>query len=586
MRKLLPIVALGMLVSCAKQKEELIPIDQFFSEYNEAYLKQNPLVATFRGDHRFNDQLDNWYSDAYKKKAIAFDSLYLVKAQAYQQADLSGEDALNLKLLIWELEESLENWKSEFRGDLIPLDQLWSVHIIYGYLASGQTVQPFENTQHYDDWLARMDVFAEMIDTVIVKMEQGIELGYVRPRSIMEKVIPQIENFTTLPVEENVVYTPIKNFPDSVSTEDQERLMAAYKVTGERMIKKFQTLLDFTRDVYLPASRETSGIGELPKGKEEYQRLIRSHTTTDMTADEIFEIGQSEVKRIRLEMEQVKKQVGFEGDLSSFFEYVKNKKELKPYTDPQQVLDSFEAIHERMKPHLKKLFNVNPKTAFEIRRVEAFREKSVSMSYQPGTPDGSRPGVFYVPIPDVRNYNIMSDENGFLHEAIPGHHFQLSLQIENDGVPEFRKYVNYNAYTEGWGLYAETLGKELGLYQDEYQYLGALTWDMHRALRLVLDVGIHAKGWSREDAINFAMENEPLEESEIISEVERYMSIPGQALSYKIGQLKILELRKRAEDQLGDRFDIIDFHNTVLESGTIPLSVLEERIDQWIEENR
>ncbi len=270
--------------------------------------------------------------------------------------------------------------------------------------------------------------------------------------------------------------------------------------------------------------------------------------------------------RIGQEMEKVKSQVGYEGDLKSFFDHVRNKKELMPFSDPQEVINNFYAIQEKMLPQVNKLFDLQPKTAFEVRRTEAFREASASAEYNPGSLDGTRPGIFYVPIPDVNKYNLFSDEDLFLHEAIPGHHFQISLQQENTALPSFRKDLWYSAYGEGWALYTESLGEELGLYQDPYQYFGMLGAEMHRAIRLVVDTGLHAKGWTREQAIQYSLDNEAESEASITSEIERYMANPGQALSYKIGQLRIRELRKKAETELGVAFDIKVFHRKVLES--------------------
>jgi uncharacterized protein (DUF885 family) len=274
--------------------------------------------------------------------------------------------------------------------------------------------------------------------------------------------------------------------------------------------------------------------------------------------------------------------VGYEGDLKSFFNHVRSLEKLIPFTDPQQVVDNFNAIHKKMKSRVDALFELQPKTKFEVRRTEAFREASASAEYSPGSLDGTRPGIFYVPIPDVTQYNVFSDEDLFLHEAIPGHHFQISLQQENTALPSFRKSLWYSSYGEGWALYCESLGKELGLYDDPYQYFGMLSAEMHRAIRLVVDTGIHTQGWSREKAIQYSLDNEAESEASIISEIERYMANPGQALSYKIGQLKILELRKKATETLGDGFDIKEFHAKVLESGCIPLQLLENKINSWI----
>jgi uncharacterized protein (DUF885 family) len=282
-------------------------------------------------------------------------------------------------------------------------------------------------------------------------------------------------------------------------------------------------------------------------------------------------------------MEKVRDRVGFRGDLRAFFDHVRTRPEEMPFTEQEQVIRNFEAIHERMKPNLKRLFNVEPKAGFEVRRTEAFREKSASAEYVPGSKDGSRPGVFYVPIPDVRRYNKYGDESLFLHEAIPGHHYQLSLQQENQALPEFLHPEGIAVFVEGWALYSEALGRELGLYRDPYQYFGMLSGEMHRAIRLVVDTGMHARGWTREQAIQYSLDHEADSEDSITAEIERYMVAPGQALAYKIGQLKIRELRAKTEQVLGADFDVREFHRQVLESGSLPLALLEEKINRWIE---
>jgi uncharacterized protein (DUF885 family) len=302
-----------------------------------------------------------------------------------------------------------------------------------------------------------------------------------------------------------------------------------------------------------------------------------------MSADEIHQLGLREVARLLGEMNKVRERVGFHGDMKAFFEHVRTRKELMPFTDPQQVIDNFHAIHRKMQPSVARLFSLTPRTPFEIRRTEAFREKTASAEWSYGSLDGTRPGIFYIPIPNVREHNVARDEALFLHEAIPGHHYQFSLQRENDRLPMFRRVIEYSAFGEGWALYCESLGRELGLYEDPYQYFGMLGMEMHRAIRLVVDTGMHAKGWTRERAIQYSLDHEATSEEDIVAEIERYMAWPGQALSYKIGQLKIRELRARAEKALGQGFDVRDFHTRVLESGCMPLKLLERKIDRWIE---
>ena len=411
-----------------------------------------------------------------------------------------------------------------------------------------------------------------------------MEKGYTLPKVLTAKMIPQFTVLDHGPVEEHLYFSPVSQFPEAIPAHEQQRLTELYTTKiEETLIPKFAEMATFLEEEYLPACRTSTGISDLPDGTEHYRNRIRYYTTTDMTAEEIFELGQSEVERISVEMEKVKEEVGFEGDLKAFFDFVRTNPELMPYNDAQEAVDHFNEIHERMKPNLEKLFDLTPKTPFEVRRTEAFREASASAEYNPGSLDGSRPGIFYVPVPDAKAYNIYSDEDLFLHEAIPGHHYQISIQQEKTSLPGFRRQLWYSSYGEGWALYSESLGKELGLYEDPYQYFGMLGAEMHRAIRLVVDVGMHAKGWTREEAIQYSLDHEAESESSIIAEIERYMAFPGQALSYKVGQLKIRELRARAEAELGDQFDIRAFHNIMLESGCVPLNILEDKTDRWIQ---
>lgn len=339
---------------------------------------------------------------------------------------------------------------------------------------------------------------------------------------------------------------------------------------------------DFLEHEYLPVTRTSTGINAVPDGEKYYRFLVKQQTTTTFTPDEIYETGLAEVKRIRAEMEKTKEAVGFKGDLKAFFSYINSDPQFTPFKTAPEVIAAFQSIQELIQPNLEKLFSKTPETAFEIRQTEAFRAASASAEYQQGTPDGSRPGVFYVPILDAATFNITSGmQSLFLHEATPGHHYQISLQQENTRLPKFRRFGGNNAYVEGWALYCESLGKELGLYKDPYQYIGALGDEMHRAIRLVVDVGMHTKGMTREQAIQYMINNEQISEAGAIAEIERYMVIPAQALGYKIGALKIRALRTKYEQQLGDRFKVNAFHDAVLKDGSLPLEVLETKMDKW-----
>jgi len=575
---------LFVLFSCKEEPKEIIneypPIADVFEAYHEDGLKLNPIGATFQGDTRYNDTLPNFLSTEYEKQLRAYFTDYKSKLADYEEADLSESEKMSKTIMQWECDINLEGLSF---ANCTPLDQMWSINLMIGQLASGAGAQPFKTVEDYNNWLSRLEDYSEWLTSAKTKMEEGIKANQVLPKSLIKKVIPQLASVVEPKLEDNLFYSPIKNFPENFTEEEKSTLTEAYsKMISDKIVPGYKALHDFMKTDYMKAGRESSGIDAVPNGKAYYKHQIKLYTTTEMTADEIHELGLSEVARISSEMEKIKEQVGFKGNLKAFFDYVRNKKELMPYSNPQEIIDNFNAIHNRMKPEVDRLFDKQPKTAFEVRRTEAFREASASAEYNSGSLDGTRPGIFYVPIPDATKYNGYSAESLFLHEAIPGHHFQISLTQENADLPKFRKTLWYSAYGEGWALYTESLGKELGLYTDPYQYFGMLGAEMHRAVRLVVDTGLHSKGWSREKAIAYCLENEAVSEAGIISEIERYMANPGQALSYKIGQLKIRELRAKAEEALGEKFDIREFHNQVLETGCVPLALLENKINVWI----
>lgn len=591
MKKLtLLLVALVGLQSCKKEvkKEETpVPNEEFaavLESYYEDGLRLNPLSATTAGDHRYDDKFPNQLSDEHAAKAKAHFQNYKNQLANFPDSDLTESEQMSKAILAWECEINLNEFN--FNANLTPIDQMWSPNLFMGQLASGSSAQPFNSTEDYEKWTKRVDGYLEWLASTEDKMREGMEKGHVLPKSLIVKVLPQLESLTVTDLDQHLFYSPIKNLPDSFTEEQKLKLTTAYEqMINDKIIPAYKKLHTFMANEYLDAGRESSGIQGEPNGDAYYAHQIKKFTTTDMTAAEIHELGLSEVARIRSEMEKIKEQVGFEGDLKAFFDYVRSNKELMPFTEPQQVIDNFNAIHGRMKPQIEKLFDIKPKTPFEVRRTEAFREKSASAEYNPGSLDGTRPGIFYTPIPDVTKYNVYSDESLFLHEAIPGHHYQISLTQESEVLPKFRKTLWYSGYGEGWALYSESLGTELGLYTDPYQLFGMLGAEMHRAIRLVVDTGLHSKGWTREQAIQYSLDNEAESEASITAEIERYMANPGQALSYKIGQLKIRELRQKAADTMGDNFDIRQFHNQVLETGCVPLALLEDKINKWIQEN-
>ncbi len=570
------------------------PIDSLFKDYYTFKKRINPLEATKAGFNEYNAQVANYISTPYQKDLLENYSMFLSALAKYDSTMVTPSQQLSMGVMEWDCKIKIEGLKNSIvtiaspmydmpTFELFPITQIQSLHLYFSQLAGGTSVQPFNTVQDYDKWLERVDAFLPFLDTCIVKMKKGIETGIVIPKVLINKMIPQVDVFVKTPVPQHVFYAPITMMPAEFSAEDKRRLTAAYtEMVKSKVVPKYKDLKEFLVNTYLPAGRETAGLSALPGGAETFQFLIKYHTTTNMTAAEVHELGKSEVARILGEMEKVKASIGFKGDLKAFFEHVRTDKKQMPYRKPEEVIASFNAIHERIKVKLNDVFDLKPKGGFEVRRTESFREASASAEFLPGNKDGSRPGVFYVPIPDVKSYNKFTDEALFLHEAIPGHYYQLTLQQENDELPEFLHPESISVFVEGWGLYAESLGKELGLYEDPYQYFGMLSMEMHRAIRLVLETGIHTMGWTREQAIQYSLENEAESEDKIIVEVERYMATPGAALCYKVGQIKIRQLRTRAENALGDKFSVKEFHNQVLNSGSLPLVLLEEKIDKWI----
>jgi uncharacterized protein (DUF885 family) len=573
-----------LFVNCKSDKKS-VDFKKLTVSYFDEKNALNPLDASLNGQNKYNDQLVFEMTDSYRKKKKSFFEKYLSELQNVDTLNLSNEEKNSYDIIKWEAEVGILVLNQN--ANLTPIQQFDGVHLTMGQFASGESAQPFKTEKDYKNFLKRMDLYSVWLDSAMVYMKKGMDQNVVLPKALSEKVLQQFNNMITEKAEDNLFYSTIKSFPASFSDAQKETLKKEYTATiSEKLIPRFQKMSAFIKSEYLPKSRTTSGIGALPKGNELYKSYVKQWTTTEMTPEEIHALGLKEVARLKSEMEKIKTQVGFKGTIKEFFDYVRNKKELKPFKKPEEVIANFEKYHATIKPNVDKLFSLQPKTAFQIKRTEAFREKTASAEYMQGAADGSRPGTFYVPIPDVTSYNYYADEDLFLHEAIPGHHFQISLQQENQALPDFRKFNWFGAYGEGWALYTESLGKELGLYKDPYQYFGMLGSEMHRAIRLVVDTGMHSKGWTREQAIQYSLDNEAESEASIVSEIERYMAIPGQALSYKIGQLKIIELRHKAEKELGSKFDIKKYHQIVLESGVMPLALLEKKVNNWIKASK
>ena len=560
---------------------------QLYHDYDEEFLVLNPMSATFRGDSRYDDQWGPYdrLSDEYAAASYELSQRYLARLVAIDPSSLNELDRLNYDIFQLDRENAIERHDlgfDEFES-LTPVSQFFSVPNFLVMLGSGATAQPFKRPQDYDNWIARSTGFVEHVDLSISKMREGVELGVVRPRILMEKALPQLAAQVVDTPEQSDFWAPVTNMPKTFSDEDRDRITAEYREhISNVLMPAYAKLHDYIKDEYLQNARETIGQGDVPGGTEYYAFKVRESTTTDYTPEEIHEIGKREAKRIFVEMQRVKDEVGFEGDMQAFFEHLRTDPSF--YFDTEQALvAAYDELRKTINPTLDMSFDVKAKADYVVKPVEAFRAQSMAAAqYFMGTPDGSRPGIFYVNTYDLPSRPNYVMEALSLHEASPGHHFQISISQEVEGLPAFRQFGGYTAYVEGWGLYAESLGKELGLYTDPLQHFGMLYFDIWRANRLVVDTGMHALGWTREDAIEWMQGNSPITEVDVIAEVERYIAIPSQALSYKIGQLKIRELRTRAEEALGDKFDVREFHNQILTTGALPLIVLEAKIDRWI----
>ena len=559
-----------------------VALAALFDEHFERGLEMNPLQATFIGDYRYNDRLANVNGPQYRAAATALNQEFLQQLLKIDREQLDYQEQISYDLFKLNLELSLEG--DQFPFHLVPVNQRSSLTSSFVQLGSGSGAHPFITVKDYDDFLSRADQFAINVDQVIENMKEGMREGIVQPRILMAKLLPQLESQIVDDPMASGFYAPVREMPDDVSAEDRERLTAAFKdKISNTIIPAFERLNNFVGDGYMASARETVGLSDLPNGENWYAYMIRVRTTTALTPDEIHQLGLDEVARIHAQMQGVMDEVGFERDLHDFFDFV-NTDEQFFFDEAEELIQGYRDMTDHISELSKKLFSIFPRTDFEVRRVEPFREKSAAGgSYVAGTADGTRPGIFYANAYDIKARGKWAMESLFLHEAIPGHHFQIMIQRENENLPAFRRYGGFTAFSEGWGLYAESLGKELGAYTDPYQYFGSLNAELWRAIRLVVDTGIHAKGWTRQEVLDYMYANSAVAEARAVSEAERFMANPGQALAYKIGQLKIREIRDNAEKRLGDQFDIKDFHTQILKDGAVPLSILEAKIDRWVE---
>lgn len=584
----LGVVFLSGFTSCKKSDSPLtkvtpVEVDSIATNYYEQYLKLYPLEATSQGDLRYNDQLPINIDKDFISGEISFYNSVQNELKKLDYQSLNDENKTVYDVLDYTLKDKIERYA--YHPEYIPFTQFGGLPLDFPLLGSGEGSQPFKTEEDYEDWLKRMEKFPEWMNTATENFREGIKKGIVLPKKLVVKMIPQMkaEELTSSDLDKNIFYGPINNFPKNFSSAQKQKLTQKYtEVIANQIVPAYIKMGDFLENEYLPKARTTDGINALPKGNEIYAYYTKSWTTTTKTPEEINKIGMEQVAMLRGEMEKVKQQVGFTGTLDQFITHVKSDPKAMPYKTSKEVLAGFNGILAKITPKLKTMFGVTPVSPFEIRQTEKFREATASAEYIQGTPDGKRPGIFYIPIPDPTKFNVTSGmESLFLHEAIPGHHYQISLQQENTKLPKFMRFGWFGAYGEGWAHYCETLGPEFGLYTDPYQKMGYLSDQMLRAVRLVVDTGIHTGTMNREEAIKYFLSNISYDEASATAEVERYMAMPGQALGYKIGSLKIRELRDKYTKELGSKFSLAKFHDEVLNQGCLPLDVLDRKMQNW-----
>ncbi|MFZ6646809.1 DUF885 domain-containing protein [Undibacterium sp. TJN25] len=576
-----PQLAPSMVATNAQAGKQLNALADY---YYEQQARLEPFSATFNGDNRFDDRLSMTIAPKVRAKEIALYHDIARKLKAIPRQALNHTDAVSYDILTYEINTALK--LEHFSDYLLPLNQMDSVPVTLANLAGGQSSQPLQTVAQYDIFLRRLTQLPAWIDQAMLNMHEGMRRGIVLPRALVTSAIPQFQKLVTATAEEHPYYQPIKDMPANFPEADKTRLTAAYRdAIHDKLIPSLRKLDQFLETDYLAASRQTSGLGALPNGAAWYKAYVQSQTTTTLEPEEIHAIGLREVARIQAEFAKLGPQLGYAGEPAGLPGWMAEQARYKPFTSEAEILDAYKALNARIKTKLPSLFNVIPKTPLDIRPEPEISRDTASDHYAPPAADGSRPGIFWAVITDPKQYANTEMTTLFLHEGQPGHHFHLALMQEMD-IPKFRKFGGNNAFTEGWALYAETLGREMGLYEDPNAYEGHLTDELLRASRLVVDTGLHAKGWTREQTIQYLRATLGYSEADARNATERYMAWPGQALGYKIGSLKIMELRQRATAALGPKFKLSAFNDAILSDGTLPLALLEVKMDKWIEEQK
>jgi uncharacterized protein (DUF885 family) len=556
-----------------------------FQAYFDESMQMDPISATYVGINEYNDRFSPAITQQNLTQSLAFEEKYLAKIKAIDASALNGQDLLSYKIFLQDREMAIKG--AQFPGHLIPIHQMGGAHSYFASLGSGKSAQPFNTANDYRNFMSRAQGFATYMDSAIVAMTEGIEKSVVLPKPLIKKVLPQLQVHILDDVTQSVFYAPLEKLKGNVHITDVDKAQITkdYVDTIKNVIiPAYNRVYQFMRHSYLPKGRNSVGLKDLPNGKAWYEYRIETNTTLPLTANEIHTFGQNEVVRILAEMTKVKETVGFDGDLPAFFEFLRTDDQFF-FDSEQALIDGYTQVKEKIDSRLSLLFDVFPKADYEVRAVEAFRAaSSAGASYQSPAPDGSRPGIFYINAYNLKAQPKYLMETLSVHEAAPGHHFQIAIQQEVESLPDFRKFGGYTVFAEGWALYAESLGKEMGLFTDPYMWYGRLSDEQLRAMRLVVDTGLHAFDWTRQQAINFMSDNSSLALSDIEAEVERYVAIGGQAVSYKIGQRHIRMLRNKAQQILGDKFDVKQFHTQVLIDGALPMPILEAKINKWIEQ--
>lgn len=558
-----------------------------FAASDEDNLRRNPIMAVFRGDMRYADRIGDFVTDEYFDGERTAARANLAALAKIDRSALSQTNQIAHDIFRLQEEEKIRDVTPQMMALTVvrPVNHFSGFHTFYPTFASGQGAAPFNTVEDYENNLSRHQDFITISDRSIERFREGMESGVVESQLTIVRVVEQLDIQLADSIEDSPYYRPVLNFPEDFSEEDKARLTAAYRESIQAIFDAYTRMRDFLRDEYLPVAREGVGLVHMQGGDVLYAQMVRDTTTLDLTPDYIHDLGLSEVVRITAEMESIKDESGFESMLPEFFEFIRTDPQFKPESR-EWLGEEYYRIGERVDLRISELFSTIPTSPLEIRAVEPFREATAAGgSYQSGTPDGSRPGIFYYNAYNLDERLTPGMETLYLHEGAPGHHFQISLAQENADLPNFMRFGGNTAFIEGWALYSETLGKDLGLFTDPSQRFGHLNDEMLRAMRLVVDTGLHSKGWTREQAIEYMLANSGMTNIEATSEVERYIAIPSQALAYKIGALTIQALRAQAEETLGENFDIRGFHEQVLSTGSLPMAVLQAKIHDWIEAN-